>query len=147
MIAPYKYKLPPKTKVDRRLKRSISVADDENLTGLVQNMDASDIEERFARALRKRDIRFTFQPSYFQGRNVPGEIRLDFMVDAGWPLPVMVDGEYAHKSAEAQAEDRIKDALLDDHLRGTGALPVIRITGDLLQTQEDADRVVNERIP
>ena len=146
MRKPYKYKLPPKLKADRRVRRVVSVSDEENLTGYVQNQEASDIEERFARALRKKEIRFTFQPSYFQNRNVPGEIRLDYMVDAGYLQPCQIDGSYAHKSAEARAEDQIKDALLDEFLQGTGALPVIRIDGDMLQDQPSADRVVDERI-
>ena len=118
----------------------------EVLTQAVQGQPASDIEERFARALYKNERveDFEFQQSYFAGRNMPGEVRPDFIVYAGTVYPVQIDGEYAHKSAEQKATDRAKDAQLDGYLTPMGAAVTQRISGDLLQTQEDADRLVQE---
>ena len=123
---------------------------DEGLTGVVDNQPATDIEERLARALDKYPTTqsYAFQDSYNAPRNVPGELRPDFVVylDGGTAQPLQPDGEYAHKSAEAKERDRVKDAMLDEILRDSGALPTIRIPGDLLQNQPDADYFVRENL-
>ncbi len=112
----------------------------EVLTGQVHNQVATDIEERFARSLYKQKIEFHFQVSFFAGRNMPGEVRLDFLIVGLFLQPVQIDGEFAHKSASAKARDLLNDARVDNHLAGSGALPTIRIDGVYLQTQEESDR-------
>lgn len=130
-----------KTRQTGRVQRP---KEDEGLTGYVQGFKASDIEERFARALskNKRVDSYEFQLQYYAGKNIPGEIRLDFMVHSGFDYPVMIDGEYAHKSADAKAHDQMQRERLDMILLGTGALPTQAVDGTLLQTQEEADAVV-----
>jgi len=144
MIKRYKYPLPKNERFVGRLNRPEKETHKEGLSGFVDGEPASDIEERFSIALRKnpRVTGFDFQPSYLAGRNMPGEVRLDFMVYSGFQFPIQVDGEYAHKGASQKSEDAMKDALLDVALHGSGAMPVERIDFSLLKTQDDTDRLV-----
>jgi hypothetical protein len=125
-------------------------ADDEALTGIVDGQAASDIEERFALALRAN-----VKVSYFEFRKViiaprleAGSIEIDFLVHAGTIWPIQTDGEYFHKSAEARAHDELQDSLTDQYLSDAGyaAQPSTRIAGERLSTQEQANSVVRELI-
>lgn len=140
----HKYKSVRKPTFDRAVNRISPEMDTEILVGSVQGITASDIEERFAKSLYKKQISFRFQESFFAGRNMPGEVRLDFLITDLFIQPVQVDGEFAHKTAAQKERDRLNDARLDNHLSGTGALPTIRIPGEFLQTQEDSDRQLSE---
>ena len=117
-------------------------SDDEMLMGYVQGMEASDLEERFARAIAKMPdlvLGYSFRKPMIAGKNLPGWAELDFSVftPTGYQ-PIQVDGEYAHKSQQQKSEDTVKDALINEELKGY-AQPIIRINGDLLQTQAEAD--------
>jgi len=140
----YKYKLPKKPAEPRALNRLSEDSAQEILTGLVQGKTASDIEERFAKSLYRRNIRFEFQVSFIAGMNMPGEIRLDFLIIDNFVQPVQIDGEFAHKTSEQKARDNWNDAILNDRLVGTGALPVIRIDGEYMQTQEDSNKELDK---
>ena len=145
--APYRYRtgrrgFPKPTRLDRPLSEP---KPDEGLTGELQGLPASDTEERFARALDKQALGYEFRAAQIAGRNLPGEVEVDFMVYDGATIqPVQIDGEFAHKSAEQKSEDAIKDVILDKSLEGTGALPVKRIPGAFLETQEEVNNVVKE---
>lgn len=142
---PYKYKIPRPSTTIRRLDRVRAPVEGEDFVGELQGMPSSDIEERFARALDKRQKAYDFRTAYVAGRNLPGEIELDFAVYEGSLMyPIQIDGAFAHKSASQKSEDSAKDAILDDKLRGTGAFPVRRIPGDQLDTQEMTDAIVKE---
>jgi len=132
-----------KTKLPETVNRLQATKDGEVLTGYVQGQKASDIEERFAKALGKAIkngsiMSYEFQPSYIANRNVQGEIRLDFLVHVPPAQPIQIDGTFAHKAAEQKSKDKVKDAILNKHLEGTGTLPVIRIPGNELDTDEMA---------
>lgn len=133
----------------------------EHLSGQVQGKKASDIEERFARALDQGDNvdGYRFQISFFAGMNIQGEYRLDFMVESGgMEYAINPDGEYAHKSAEQKARDQFQDERLSERLKGELAVPpahwpslglringlVTRIPGELLADQTMADQLVQE---
>lgn len=119
----------------------------EALRGEVRGQAATDIEERLFYALADRygATRVEFQPTVLGDRNVVGEVRPDFVVTSAAMLRIyFADGEYAHKSAEAKAKDNLDDQRLFNELQGTAEYP-IRIPGDELQTQEDADQAVRER--
>jgi len=75
-------------------------------------------------------LNWVWQPSYITFENMPGEIRLDFMVNIPPKLPVFLDGRWIHKSAGQQSEDRVADARLNDRLRREGAMPVVRIPSE-----------------
>jgi hypothetical protein len=139
-----RYKLVKNTVEDRPLNRSKPAIDKEVLSGLVQDQDASDIEERFARALDKYKLGYDFQVSKLAPYNKPGEYRLDFLVQADWgQIPVAIDGEYAHKSSAQKETDQLKDF---EFMAKTNNKyePVQRVSFTELMSQEDADSFVME---
>lgn len=138
------YKVKRSPRMPKNLRRVRTAADTDFLTGEVQGQSASDLEERWAKAAYRFKVPFSFQPSFITGRNVPGEIRLDFMmIIAGAILqPIQIDGKFAHRATKER--DRINDARLDDALKGLGAMKVIRITEERLSTQDVADRTFKE---
>jgi len=98
--------------------------------------------------MARRRIGFTFRPVFLGGRNMPGSIEVDFLVDYfGEYFFVQVDGEYAHKSAAQRQRDAMNDAILWDAFMETLAAPVIRIKYDELINQENADFEVEELFP
>lgn len=131
-----------------RMQRPKPVNDEEALTGYVEGKSASDIEERFARALDNLSTveGYEFLPVIIAPPNVAGSIQLDFLVYSGGLWPIQIDGDYIHKSAEAKAHDLLQDALTDDYFRsqGRGAQPSKRIPGHKLETQSEADSVARE---
>lgn len=140
----YKYKINRVPSENRLLNRTKSVDEKEQLLGIVQDQEASDIEERFARACDKYKLGYDFQVSKLAPYNKPGEYRLDFLVQTDWgQLPVAIDGEYAHKTAAQKETDTLKDF---EFMAKTGKkyLPVERISYEHLMTQEDANDYVLE---
>jgi hypothetical protein len=115
---------------------------DEGLTGLVHGIPASDIEERFARALDRLGIPYEFQKNLLAPANLPGNYKLDFLVynpKDGRLYPIAVDGEFAHKSAEQRAKDKLKDIVLNSAKQGEYQ-PVERLDYTKLDNQEIADQ-------
>lgn len=141
----YKYKLKPRPP-KMPLNRMAGASDSEVLSGYVKGKEASDLEERFARALYNKGMDFDFQRDFMTPHSIPGqEKEVDFVVYSGQPQPVEIDGTYAHKSGEQKANDVTRDAILNETLGGHGYLPIIRVPGSDLETQEDTLAVV-ERI-
>lgn len=139
-------KIGPRRAADIRIPpaKPVKFDDKEQLTGYINGMDASDIEERFARALDRLGISYDFRVPMVAGRWMPGEVEVDFMVfDGGQYQPIQIDGMFAHKASAQKATDSAKDAILNEYLKGTAA-PVQRIDGDVLETQEETDRLVKE---
>jgi len=141
-------------------KRIIFWNEKEVLSGVVQNKKASDIEERFARALakipgwtylfRERISPLTHQLTSLI-RNLPGELEIDFLLQQGETIiPVLIQGEIGHFYAAWQrTQDEDKIAAIDKALRAYGALPTVQIPqnrNDLwkLSNQEYTDRTVRE---
>ena len=119
---------------------------DEGLTGIVHGEPATDIEERMYRGLRANDVEdenIEYQPSYVAGRNLPGEIRPDFVVYNGLMIVLFADGERFHKTAEQRNRDKMNDSILFKRLEGRALFP-IRVSGEDLETQEIADRSMSE---
>lgn len=145
MTKPFKYKISRgnnKPAAFGKIKRETA---DEELTGLIGRDAASDIEERFARALYKdaRVSGFSFREPVITARNLPGQLEVDFVVQSGPEIyPIQVDGEYAHKGASKKADDARKDNMVNEYYKQYGARLVQRIDGEKLQNQEDADRLV-----
>lgn len=141
-------------------KRIIFDRLDEELTGFIGEKKASDIEERWSRAVEKIP-EWSYQ---FQARispifhtvgvrklNLPGEVEIDFLMKRGKTLlPVMIDGEIAHfYTAWQKSVDDDKTAIINNALRALNAQPVIRLPAnkyDLwrLATQEAADQYARE---
>lgn len=130
-------------------------ADGEILTGFIGDQPASDLEERFANALRKLGAQFQFRVQimpgenpYFlsgRGRNQTGAVEIDFLIQQnGIIFPVQIDGEYSHKTAEQLERDKVQDQRLNDSFRQYGAFPVKRIRWDEIQNPEQADELAGE---
>jgi len=121
----------------------------EELVGIVQGYPATDIEERMYIAFLHNKILdedIEFQPSYLAGRNLPGEIRPDFATyDEALIKVWFADADYWHRSGEQKRKDETNDAILMQRMEGRIQFP-IRISGEDLETQEDADRSVGEYV-
>jgi hypothetical protein len=146
----YKIKVSPVRQADNKIVPVSVVKNGEVLTKTIMGQRASDLEERFFRAATKNKniSSVEYQPSFIAGRNVPGEIRLDFMVHAyGLMWPIQVDGEFAHGSAQQKEEDRQKDIILNNHLIPLGANPIQRVGEELLHDQDTADATVGRLFP
>jgi hypothetical protein len=118
----------------------------EELSGFVHGETASDIEERMYKAFLHNgvvDEDIDYQPSYVMGKNLPGEIRPDFALYRGLVQLWFADGEYWHKTQTEKDKDEWNDAILFRKLEGRAEYP-IRIPGEDLSNQDDADRVVGE---
>lgn len=146
----FKYKVTTTPKVDLPTgKQNILRNDDEVLSGFIDGMKASDIEERFARALSKdkRILGRQFRYPVISPRNMLGQLEVDFLINATSGIyPVQVDGEYAHKNISKRQDDYRKDVLVNNFLKKYNAFPVIRIPGRELITQQLADLKLREII-
>ena len=146
LYRPFKYTRPRIQRIDAPALPQ-TPAEGEGLTGFVQDKEASDLEERFSRALYAYNIDFAFQVLVDTAYTLPHqEKQVDFMVYAGQPQPWEVDGQWIHKSAEQKQYDRDRDAQIDEALRGQGYLPVARVTEEYLGTQDGANQFVAEFI-
>ena len=138
----FKYKLrtrPPRQPLNRIAGQSV----DERLSGFVHGFEASTLEERFARALDRRGLRFIFQQRIDTPYQIPGqENEIDFVVQEYGTHPIEVDGNWIHKGAAQKAKDELRDAILDDILGKQGWLPIVRVPGNELETQERANEIV-----
>lgn len=143
---PYLYPKPKKDRAYVPLNRIPPAPPSEGLTGYVQGNTASDLEERYARALSKIGKEFTFQYEVRTAYTLPGEEKqVDFVVwDGGIPFPEEVDAAFTHKTAEQKAYDRVRDALVNDAMQGEGWQPVKRLDGERMNTQEGADTLALE---
>lgn len=133
---------------DAPLNRVQTLSEQEQFTGQIQGLKASDLEERFGRALDKRNLPYDFRLPFFAPRGAFGEVELDFMIhDGPLSIPVQVDGEFAHASTLQKNHDSQQDAILNDYLaKQGGTLPVKRIGARFLGSQAEADQVVRELI-
>jgi len=115
--------------------------EEEGLTGIVQGDAASAEEERLYLGFLNAGVEdddIVFQPSFITGaRNVPGEVRPDFLLYLGIMLIVFVDGGFWHDTQEQKNKDDLQAAILMQELSGRAL--VERVKGERLQDQEDAD--------
>ena len=144
-MKPYKYKLSPRPPKEN-LNRLKVTNEGERLTGFVKGQEASELEERFARALDQQGKSYDFQVEVRTPRTVPGQENLiDFVVEDEFPTEI--DGEFVHKTAAQRADDRDRDAILNDNIKNYGWKPIVRVTEMDVETQEDANRKVGEMFP
>jgi hypothetical protein len=148
-LKPYKIKVNHYQKVPPARMIDGIVDTSETLTGYVMGQAASNLEEMAYRSITKVQgiTGVEFQVSYMAGRNMPGEIRPDFMVyGAGWIQPIQIDGTWVHSTAEAQETGIRNDIALDNLLSGTGALPTKRINELQMPDQAHSDRLFAEML-
>jgi len=144
MIKRYVYR-PEKKEYLLPSRKPNVVTDKEQLLGFVQDTNASDIEERFAKALEKQNKDYIFRVPLGQVGE-PGWKELDFMVIDGGYFPIEIDEMgFIHQGKETQ--DALKDAFVMDYFKDYNPFPVKRITGERLATQEIADQTAKELFP
>lgn len=147
----FKYKIRRDRQDPIRHPQPRVIKDSENLSGMVQGWSASDIEERFARALEKMKkdypLSYEFRTTIFGARNEVGFKELDYRIyTMTGNYAVELDGSFAHKSIATKEEDAAKDQMVNSLLKKDGYYPLKRIPGDQLGTQEQADKLVKDLI-
>jgi len=147
MKKPYRYKVRQQFPVDfkkNRLKMLSEQADPVPLTGTVLGKPASDLEERFGRALLSLKLRFRFQVRFATAERAPGRKKVvDFVVESGGiETPVEIDGKYGHKTSAQQGRDAVREVMLNEVFVKRGMALLQRVKWTELETQEDADRTV-----
>ena len=127
-----------------RTARVRPLAKDENLTGFVQGLPASDLEERLARSFYRFKIPFLFQVPIETSFSLPWQQKeVDFVVRGN--QPVEPDGQISHYMKKGQrADDMVRDLYLNDAFRKMGWYPIIHIKYTKLDTQDMTDRTVRE---
>lgn len=158
-IKPYKYRNRPTLAPELNTGKSlIRTGTKEVFAGVIQGKKASDLEERFARAMDKLGIEYQFRvriSSLAAGTkrklstaftNLPGEVEIDMLAEHhGRGVPIMIDGFIGHHRAPWQADvDREKKNIVDDFGKQYGWQETIRIPFYHLETQELADRKAKE---
>ncbi len=154
---PYQYRNRRIAPPEYNRQNVIRAGEQEVLSGTVQGMDASDIEERFARGLDRLEIPFEFRARITSDAlgerqltrefaNVRGEIEIDMLCYSdGRATPVMVDGQISHYMTPAQAEeDRIKTNVVNEFGTRLGWREAVRVPFWKLVNQDMADRTVRD---
>ena len=143
MIKRYKYKVKKDSSKIRIIKPKVVAKEPEQLTGLVRGENASDLEERFAKALDKRNIDYYFRLPIGGNRGDPGWKELDFLVVSGGYYPVEIENiTFIHLGKTA--EDTLKDAFTLEYLKEYNPYPVRHVTNERLGNDESAEKVVRE---
>ena len=144
VIKPYKYKLPPRPP-RQPIDRLRDVKEKERLVGFVHGEPASTNEERFAKSLDQKKYDYVFQKWISTPFQIPGQdYEIDFVVYEMGIHPIEIDGSWVHKGAEAQEQDKVRDAILDDMLSKAGWQPIKRIKVDETWDQERYDELTGE---
>jgi hypothetical protein len=143
---PYRFPTAKHAPRDPLVSRKPKVDDgnvEQPLTHLVQGEHASDLEERFSRALDKRGIEYHFQFITGAPKGMPGYNALDFLIYRGGWHPYQVDDTtFIHKGTEAH--DRLVEVKTMRNLTNMGydPFPIKRVTQEDLSKQDDADLFV-----
>lgn len=129
---------------DVRVARPRPPRDEENLTGFVRGLPASDLEERMARSFNRFKIPFGFQVPIYTATSMPGDAKMvDFVVRGVQPVePAGFVGHY--RTAGQRANDRVREMFLNEVFRRIGWRPLISIKYTKLDDQEMTDRTVRE---
>ena len=152
---PFKYRTRPIAPPDVNRGRSVqrNPANEEYLTGFIGDQKASDLEERFARALDKLGAQYSFRVTVTQllsGRRTlvarpgreTGDVEIDHLATYnGRTVPVFIDGQISHYMAPWMLDrDKEKADIVTKFGRGFGWMPAVRIPFWQLTTQAMADR-------
>jgi hypothetical protein len=138
----YKIKTPRKQTPYMVVSKPTVVVEKEQLFGVVRDMKASDIEERFARSLDRMGVSYWFRLPVGAPRGMPGYNELDFLVQSGGYYPIQIDGEYSHLGKEAK--DMIADARIMEELKQYSPMPITHVMYMKLSNQKASDMVARE---
>ena len=147
-IKPYTYPIPSQKASQfglNRLEKISPLADPQPLTGFVNGVRASDLEERFARGLSRAGLHFKFQYPVIVVGCLPGvEKHVDFLVEKGYFYPIEIDGLIAHHTTAQKGKDLVREVLLNQEFIRRGIHTIQRVKWWQLETQEMADRIVRD---
>lgn len=159
-MKPYKYRNPRIATPEYTNGQSVlRVGSQEVLSGQVQGMKASDLEERVSRSLDKLEVPFEFRvrltsPMLGAVRlthnfaNIKGEIEVDMLCDQGGEVtPIFVDGQISHFFTPYQAnEDKEKADVVNEFGKMFGWNEAVRIPFWKLMDQDMTDRTVRDAL-
>ncbi len=114
---------------------------DEQLTGWVHGLEASDIAERFARALKSNQHEFQNEVP-FPVANAPDWKIVDFIVDIF--QPVTVSGQIGHDSQAEQEDDLDRLNALNETFASQGYLDMLVVWWWQLEDQDIANQTVQD---
>lgn len=141
---PYTRKMPSNRASEiRPIKRTKDLQDDPPLTGWVNGLPASDLEERYARGLRRNNQDFSFQVEIATAFTLPRDKKtVDFLIDSGGFLqPTEIYGPL-HQWPQAQLEDAEREAELNEVFEQIPEMLPLKIVWFYdLQNQETANKV------
>ncbi len=157
-MKPYKYRIRPVAPPEAEYGQTVNrVGDQEQLTGQINGMKASDLEERVYNSLNKLEIPSEFRvriTSEFLGQqrlthkfdNIRGETEIDFLCDhLGRTVPIFVDGQIGHFFTAYQADhDKQKVEVTDEFGKQQGWKESIRIPFWKLLDQDMTDRTIRD---
>jgi hypothetical protein len=103
----------------------------------VQNKQATLNEYNVAYALTAEGFEYIFRATYWGGRRIRGGVEVDFMVDAPFPTPLEVFGNYWH-TGQFDKTDKLRLSILQ-HFFNT---KVKIIWGNESETVADARQAV-----
>jgi hypothetical protein len=143
IVRPYKFKAGRMARLDSDFILPEAL-ESEILTGYVLGQPASDLEERFAIALREAGYDFIFQYEVHSAYTLPNEGKIiDFIVyDGGTPYPVEIGSWFVHGTPSQQEIDRSRDQILNEILRSQGFQEIIRLEFDHPENLDDAREIV-----
>ncbi len=131
----YRYTAPSKRPANFNVNRLKPAVDDEGLSGWVHGKEASEDEERFARALEHHRKEYGFKVD-IPIAGSPDWKEVDFIVDELWPTEV--DGFIGHDTSAEQGKDYIREIMLNETFKKMGLMPMTRVKWWQLETQEQA---------
>ena len=125
-------------------------ADEIQFSGQVQGQQASEPEERLARALDNANLQYIFRYIVGAPKGLPGWKEVDFIVASGGLIyAIEVDTAFTHRNK--RQKDKLHDAIIqnDQGVRSLGTLfpEVIHADGDSeLADENNAENFVKQRI-
>lgn len=152
-MKPYRYQNPRIARPEFDAQGVSRVGTKEVLTGFIDGMKASDLEERMNNSFAALKVGATFRQrisSMLSGsrrlqktmKNLPGEVEIDLLLDYSPVIPVFIDGQISHFMSYWQRDkDREKVAVTDEFGAGLGWRASVRVPFVDILTPEASDRV------
>ena len=146
IVRPFKYKLSRTPAQITPVPSLPEVHAEELLIGFVHGKRASDLEERFARALDEARLQFIFQYPLYGAYQIPGEEnKIDFMVfDGPVLIPVEPRGGFVHESPSKKALDGRRTQILNEALARQGIRKITQLDFDEPRDMDEARQLVRD---
>ena len=145
---PYKYDTRHHDKkMDLTFAKPEQQKEDEGLTGLVRGVEASDLEERFARALNKYRVPYEFQVEFYTPFTIPSKDKVvDFVLRGNQPVDIYGFVGH-HLNIGQEGYDRIREQQLNEVFSKARYKPLIVVEDtDVGDTQEKTNAFVRRLV-